>query len=467
MEFFVANFVSLQYTDCIFWEGVDILQFNSIEFLFCFFPLFLIGYYAVPVGGRNFFMVAGSLVFYAISCAGNYWWLGLLVCITLIAYVIAMLLAEHPGRGLLLFSLGLMLGVLILFKLYQGGKLLPVGISFYLFQLSAYIIDVYRGRLQSERKLMRFFAQIFMFPKLLSGPLMDPRELQVQSQFYGPNREKLHGGLQVFILGLCLKVLVANRLGGLWNLTAGIGYENISPIFAWMVLLGYALQLYFDFYGYSLMAVGIGKMLGYDLPQNFLTPYASKTVSEFYRRWHATLGAWFREYLYFPLGGSRKGTLRTIFNLAVVWLFTGLWHGIGGNYLVWAGFLFLLIVNERLWLGKLMKKSHVLCHVYVPFVILLSWVPFAIGDWQQMVIFLGRLFNRMGSTQMANDFVLWGKDYFGILSAGVILATPLPQWICRKVKDTVIADLVLFVLFWVVVYFVSTAAQDPFMYFQY
>ena len=467
MEFIVANFVELQYTVPIFWKGADVVQFNSIEFLFCFFSLFLIGYFILPAGGRNFLMVAGSLVFYGISCSGNYWWLGLLVCLTLIAYVVAMLQQERSSKGLLIFSLVLMLSVLTLFKLYLGGKLLPVGISFYMFQLSAYLIDVYRRRVEPEEKLMRFMVQIFMFPKLLSGPLMNPRDLKVQTENCKPNWEKIHDGLQVFILGLCLKVLVANRLGGLWNLTAGIGYENISPVFAWMVLLGYAMQLYFDFYGYSLMAVGVGRILGYELPQNFLTPYASKTVSEFYRRWHASLGAWFREYLYFPLGGSRKGIMRTIVNLAVVWLFTGLWHGIGGSYLLWAGFLFLLIVNERLWLGKLMNKSHVLCHIYVPFVILLSWVPFAIGDWNEMVVFLGRLFNQMGTTQMADDFILWGKDYFGILAAGVILATPLPKWICEKMKHTLFADLVLLVLFWVAVYFISTAAQDPFMYFQY
>lgn len=443
------------------------MQFNSIEFLFCFFPLFLMVYYAVPHKARSFIMTAGSLIFYGLSCGGNYWWMGLLLCITLIAYVVSMLLVEKPGKALLFLVLSAMLGILTLFKLYQGGRLLPVGISFYLFQISAYLIDVYRQRLLPEKNLLAFFSQIFMFPKLLSGPLMDPLELKTQTQFYTPNREKLHDGLQIFILGLCLKVLLANRLGGLWKQTAGIGYENISTVFAWMVLIGYALQLYFDFYGYSLMAVGIGKMLGYELPQNFLTPYASKSVSEFYRRWHASLGAWFREYLYFPLGGSRKGTFRTIVNLAVVWLFTGLWHGVGGNYLLWAGFLFLLIVNERLWLGKLLKKSHVLCHVYVPFVILLSWVPFAVGNWGDMIMFLGRLFNFMGSAQIANDYVLWGKDYFAILAAGVVMATPLPSVLCKKMKDSFLSDLILAVLFWVVVYFIATAAQDPFMYFQY
>ena len=443
------------------------MQFNSIAFIFCFFPVFLTVYYLAPHRLRNLIMVVGSLGFYAVSCAWNSWWIALLLCITLIAYVAGRILNDNSSKFLLGFVLALMLGILTLFKLYDGGKLLPVGISFYLFQISAYLIDVFRRKMSAETNLIRFFAQIFMFPKLLSGPLVNPGELKLQTERYGPNREKLHDGLQIFILGLCLKVLLANRLGGLWNQIAGIGYENLSPVFAWMVLVGYALQLYFDFYGYSLMAVGVGKMLGYELPQNFLTPYASKSVSEFYRRWHASLGAWFREYLYFPLGGSRKGNVRTILNLAVVWLFTGLWHGVGGNYLLWAGFLFLLIVNERLWLGKLLKKSCVICHLYVPFVILLSWVPFAVGEWNDVVIFLGRLFNFCGQTQIANDYILWGQDYFGVLGASVILATPLPGWICGKMKDTVIADLIVFVLFWISVYFISTAAQDPFMYFAY
>ena len=246
-----------------------------------------------------------------------------------------------------------------------------------------------------------------------------------------------------------------------------MGYESISVPFAWLCLVGYAMQLYFDFYGYSLMAIGIGRMLGYELPENFLHPYISKTVSEFYRRWHATLGAWFREYLYIPLGGNRKGTVRTIVNLAVVWLFTGLWHGVGGNYLLWAGFLFLLIVNERLWLGKILKKLPLIGHVYVVFVILLSWVPFAVGDFSQMVVFLGRLFGLGGQVLNPADYILWGRDYAPILLSGVILATPLPAKLCARLKNTLLGDILILVLFWVVVYFISTAAQDPFLYFAY
>ena len=443
------------------------MQFNSIEFLFCFFPLFLIAYHRGPERLRKFVMVAGSLAFYALASGGNIWWIPVLVVYTIFAYAMGMLLHKHRTKWMLTLVLGTLLGSLIFFKVYRGGRYLPSGMSFYLFQITAYLIDTYRNYLEPDRNILEFFSQIVMFPKLLSGPLMNPKDLQTQVRSCEPNARNIHDGLQKLILGLSLKVLIANRLGSLWSQAGVIGYESISPAFAWLSLLGYAMQLYFDFYGYSLMAIGIGKMLGYDLPANFLDPYASKTVSEFYRRWHATLGAWFREYLYIPLGGNRKGTFRTILNLAIVWLFTGLWHGVGGNYLLWAGFLFLLIVNERLWMGKLLKKTYVLGHVYVVFVILLSWVPFAVGDWNQMVVFVGRLFGMCGNTVNPQDFINWGKDYVGILVSGAILATPLPGKICRKIKEYVISDLVLFCLFWVVVYFISTAAQDPFMYFQY
>jgi alginate O-acetyltransferase complex protein AlgI len=208
-------------------------------------------------------------------------------------------------------------------------------------------------------------------------------------------------------------------------------------------------------------------MLGFRLPENFRDPYASKSVGEFWRRWHASLGAWFRVNIYFPLGGNRKGNVRTIFNLFVVWLFTGIWHGIGGNYLVWAMFLLLLIINERLWLGKLLKKSHVICHVYTVFAILVSWLPFAVGDWNQMLMFAGRLFGFAGETLNPNDFMIWGKEYLWLLVGGVICATPLPRAVWNKVKDHTLTNIVLFALFWIVVYFIVTSAQDPFMYFQY
>lgn len=443
------------------------MQFNSIEFLFYFLPLFLAVYLIFPNKTRSLILILGSLAYYAFASGGNYWWVAVLSLITVLSYLAGLTLAK-PGRGILLgVYLTLLAAVLVFFKLWDGGRHLPAGMSFYLFQIAAYLIDLYQLRYTPERNFLSFAGQIVMFPKLLSGPLMEPRRLQLESKYASPSLTHVRDGLQLLILGLGLKVLLANRLGGLWSEAGVVGYAHISVPFAWLALTAFAMELYFDFFGYSLMAMGLGKMLGYDLPRNFDSPYASKTVSEFYRRWHMTLGAWFRDYLYIPLGGNRKGTLRTILNLAVVWLFTGLWHGVGGNYLVWAGFLFVLIVNERLWLGKLMKRSRVICHVYLITVILLSWVPFAIGDWDMMTAFAGRLFGVTGAAINPMDYRITGGDYGFLLTAGVFFATPLPRKLWEKIRHTTAADLLLTVLFWVVVYHIATAAQDPFMYFSY
>lgn len=443
------------------------MQFNSIEFLFCFLPLFLVVYRLCPPRGRNGVLLLSSLICYGLACGGKLWCVGLLAAFVFLTWLAGLTLGR-PGRGgLLACYLLILAGSLTFFKLYEGGAYLPAGMSFYLFQMAAYLIDVQRLKFLPQRSLAAYGAQTAMFPKLLSGPLMNPMRLELEGKYASPSRLNIYEGLQTMILGLGLKVLLANRMGGLWSQAAIMGYESISTPAAWLTLAGYALRLYFDFWGYSLIAIGLGKMLGYDLPRNFDHPYASKSVSEFYRRWHVTLGAWFREYLYIPLGGNRKGTLRTILNLAVVWLFTGLWHGVGGNYLLWAGFLFLLIVNERLWLRKLLDRSHVLCHVYVVFVILLSWVPFAIGDWDQMLVFFGRLFGQCGQTVNPGDYLMWIRDYAAVLLPGLLLATPWPAKLWERIRHTTLADLLLFALFWAVVYFIATAAQDPFLYFQY
>lgn len=443
------------------------MQFNSIEFLFYFLPVFLAVYVFIPARFRSAVLVLGSLGYYAFASNGNYWWVAILAVITVSAYLAGLSLAKTRRAILMALYLTLLAAILVFFKVYAGGRYLPSGMSFYLFQIAAYLIDLYSLNYEPERNFLSFSGHIVMFPKLLSGPLMDPRKLQLETEKAQPTPWNIRAGLQYLILGLGFKVILANRLGSLWTEAGVAGYDCVSVPFAWMALIAYAMQLYFDFYGYSLMAMGLGKMLGYELPRNFDSPYASRTVSEFYRKWHITLGAWFREYLYIPLGGNRRGLLRTIMNLAVVWLFTGLWHGVGGNYLLWAGFLFLLIVNERLWLGKLMNRSRVIGYGYVVFVILLSWVPFAVGDWNQMVVFLGRLFGITGAAVNPQDYLYSGASYAPLMAAGVFFATPLPRKIWEKYRETFVADLVMLVVFWIVIYFISTAAQDPFMYFQY
>lgn len=443
------------------------MQYNSISFLFHFLPLFLAVYYIVPIKLKNSVLLLGSVVYYYFAVSSTPWALGMLLGITVAAYVLGRIIGS--GRGALAFwpAIIALLGVLIFFKCYDGGKHLPVGLSYYLFQISAYLISVYRGSIRSERNVVRFGSQIMMFPKLLSGPLADPGELMGQTAHRSFSMAEFNAGLQELIVGLALKVMLANRLGGVWAQAVVVGYESISTGFAWLALITYAMKLYFDFHGYSMMACGIARMLGFHLPRNFDSPYASKTVSEFYRRWHITLGMWFRNYVYIPLGGNRKGTGRTILNLLVVWALTGLWHGVGGNYLLWAGILVTFIILERLVLGKFLNKTYVLCHLYTVFVILISWVPFAIGDFGQMTTFMGRLFGLSGQTINAADYVYWLKEYAWLLAAGVILATPLPRKIWERIRGCWLVDLVLFVVFWCCVYLISTSAQDPFAYFQF
>lgn len=441
------------------------MQLNSLEFIYGFLPIFLILYYLIKEQFRGHLLLAGSFVFYALSAGNNFWWAPLLALIILVSFGASCSLSRCRKGWLLGLWITALTAVLVFFKLYEGGKYLPAGMSFYLFQIAAILIDVFRGRVRAEYRFVNFANNVTFFPKLLSGPLMDPADIRSQERSWQGSWAQFSGGLQKFILGLSLKVLLAGRLGGIWSQANIIGFSSISTPYAWIALIEWAMELYFDFFGYSLMAIGLGGMLGYTLPDNFLTPYASGSVSEFYRRWHVTLGAWFRNYLYIPLGGNRKGAVRTILNLAVVWLFTGLWHGVGGNYLLWAGFLFLLIVNERLWLNRVLQRIGFLRHVYVVFVILLSWVPFAVGDPAQMLLLLSKLFGG-GVTMNPVDYQAL-TNYIPMMLSGLILATPLPWKIWNRISKTGWAYVILFVLFWASVYFISTAAQDPFLYFQY
>ena len=443
------------------------MQFNSIGFLFCFLPLFLFLYYWGNCKIQTAVLIIGSLLFYGLSSGKNYWWVLLLVIITGITYPIQLRLGKAKYSGLFIFWISMLCGILIFLKLYHSGEYLPAGVSFYIFQIVAVLTDIRNAKIPPYQNTSSFFRDVVMFPKLLSGPLMVPNSMQALPRKAVFSFQNIHDGLQMLILGLSLKVILANNLGGLWSQPSVIGYQHISTAAAWMAIIAFTLQLYLDFYGYSLMAMGIGKMLGFDLPANFLEPYSARSVSEFYRRWHATLGIWFKQYVYIPLGGNRKGMARTLCNIAAVWLLNGFWHGTGGNYLLWAGFLCFLIINERLWLGKLLEKSRVLSHIYVIAAIVLSWVPFAIGDWSSMVLFLGRLFGQMGTALNPREYLQWLDVYKWLLLGSVFVTTPLPGILWSRLKHSLWADLLVFGLFWVVVYFLATATQNPFLYFQY
>ena len=439
------------------------MQLTDIAFIFYFLPLFLAVYYITSEKQKHLTIIVGSLVFFLLQDGIGLWQVSVLIALIVFTFLLGTEVCKR--KALLPFALLVLAAVLIFFKCWRGGTLLIPGMSFYLFQMAAYLWDVKRKRLEPERNLAAYSAQVLFFPKLLSGPLVEPAQLQSQMHRPKITQIRFRAGLQEVVLGLSLKVLLADRLAALWNQAAVIGYDSISTPLAWVALVSFAMRLYFDFHGYSLMAVGLGKMLGFQLPGNFNDPYAARSVSDFYNRWHMTLYRWFREYIYIPLGGSWKGRFRTVLNILIVWTVTGLWHGIGGNYLIWALYLAFWIIQEKLWLRKLLEKAGVFAHLYTLFLILLSWVPFAIGDWGQMLTFLSRLFGIGESVSI--DFMQTVSSYLPVLILGVLLVTPLPAAFFEVVRDSILCDCVLFVLFWLCIYFISTAGQDPFLYFSF
>lgn len=447
------------------------MGFNSLAFVFIFLPLFMAAYYLLPARLRLPSLCLGSAVFYLIGVWQRPWCLALLLALTALSWLLGLRIRPGQSRALLTGGLVLLFGGLFFFK-YAGllgiGLALPLALSFYTIQLAAYLIDVYRGRVQPQRSPMRFAAGTWMFPKLLSGPLMDPLSLQEQlSAAPAPTLSDLDDGLRDFVLGLSMKVLLANQIGGLWRQVQTIGYESVSTPMAWLGIIAYSLQLYLDFCGYSWMALGLGRMLGFRLPRNFDHPYAARSMRDFWRRWHISLGAWFREYVYIPLGGNQEGEGRTYLNLLAVWLLTGLWHGSTVNYLLWGLFVFALIVSERLFLGRWLRRSRVLSRVYMLLVIPLSMMLFAIPDPGQIGIYLGRLFPiaSRGVAVNAGDWLLYGRQYAWCLVLGVLLSTPLPERLWMRLRRTGWGTAALFLLFWACVYCMSVATNDPFMYF--
>ena len=302
--------------------------------------------------------------------------------------------------------------------------------------------------------------------EMLENSSAAQQEMEQAQQFGVWKAARAEDGLKYIIAGLGMKVLLADRLGFLWNDIQTIGFESISTPLAWLGAAAYSMELYFDFAGYSLIAVGIGRMIGLPAIKNFDQPYSSRSVSEFYRRWHMTLGSWFRDYLYIPLGGNRKGTLRTVFNLLLVWAVTGFWHGGGLHFILWGMILGLLVVIEKLWIGKWLKKSKILSHAYVLFVIPLTWMVFAIPTLPEIGVYFARLFPFFGVGSAVNpgDFAKELTLFIPELVGGILLCIPQVYRWCEKHRKNVIVVAALFVVFWYSVYRMANAANNPFMY---
>ena len=354
------------------------MVFSSFEFLFRFLPFFLLIYYVTPQKWKNAVLFAGSILFYT---AGEAEYVVLLLASVVINYVFGRLMYRdtYEGRGkkqliLLIVALCYDFGVLFLFKYSGFMDKLPLGISFYTFQIAAYIIDVYRGRVPVEKSFIRLGTYVTMFPQLIAGPIVRFQSVQAELKHREITWEKNGDGAARFVCGLCKKVLIADSLATfvqtLQNIsetaakteavvTTGIRAEGagIGTLGYWVLALAFMLQLYYDFSGYSDMAIGLGKILGFTFPENFRYPFISKSISEFWRRWHMTLGGWFRDYLYIPLGGNRVSVLRWCFNMFVVWLLSGLWHGAGWNFALWGLYFGVFLSAEKLIEKKWKERS--------------------------------------------------------------------------------------------------------------
>jgi alginate O-acetyltransferase complex protein AlgI len=360
-------------------------------------------------------------------------------------------------------------GMLILCKIMAGTIGLPLGISFYTFQIISYLADVYRGTVKAEHSLLRFTDYIVMFPKLISGPIVRYGSVADSMVIRNFQASNIQDGLKVFILGLALKVLLADRIGILWHEVQVTGFVSLSTPQAWLGAVAFSFNLYFDFFGYSLMAIGLGRMMGFELPENFKEPYTSRSVREFYRRWHITLGQWFRDYIYIPLGGSRRGGARTVINLAIVWGLTGLWHGITLNFLLWGFSLWFFIVLERFFERiPVWREFRILPHVYLCVVIPVTWMCFAITDLSQLLVYLGRMFGwTPGINVQTGDWISAWQNYWILFLICALASTPLLRIVFQKLKNYLIGQIGLCVLFWFSVWNIWVNGENIFLYFNF
>ena len=462
------------------------MVFSSILFLFRFMPAAFAIYYLAPRRFKNFTLLVLSLIFYS---WGEAKYFPIMIASTVVDYTASGLIESHRDNKLicrlgLIYSMVFTLGMLGFFKYtnFFVGNLnalfglslptisfvLPLGISFYTFQTMSYTIDVYLGKVKAERNIIDFGAFVVLFPQLIAGPIVRYTDINRELKERQINLPQIQDGIKLFILGLGSKVLIANNVGALWTeieaIGAGEGFLSISTPLAWMAVFAYSLQIYFDFSGYSLMAIGLGKMLGFEFPKNFDFPYISRSFTEFWRRWHMTLGSWFREYLYIPLGGNRVSRPRLYFNLFVVWAATGFWHGASWNFIFWGLFFFVFLVIERMGFKQVLERHSAFSHVYVIFFLLLSWALFAVTDLGM----LGDLFTRMFVPVGGVDWIYYLRNYIVVFILGTVLSTPALKGLYLRLEKNNVFCLIFFgAIFLASTAYLVDATYNPFLYFRF
>ena len=467
------------------------MVFSSLSFLTLFLPLTILLYFAVPRRFRNLLLFLASLIFYA---WGEPVYIVLMLFSSVVDYSHGLLMEKFDGRpgvrrALLISSVAINLSLLGFFK-YAGlvvstlnaalslsipvpSVALPVGISFYTFQTMSYSIDVYRRNCPAQRDPIAFGCYVTMFPQLIAGPIV--RYVDVMREI-NDRRETFEGfflGIRRFLVGLAKKLILANGVGMLWDSVSAQPAASLSALSAWLGVLAYAFQIYFDFSGYSDMAIGMGRMFGFQFPENFRYPYISRSVSDFWRRWHITLSTWFREYLYIPLGGNRVSVPRNIFNLAVVWMATGLWHGASWNFLLWGAYFGAVLIAEKFLYGKALSRAPgFVGWAYTALVVLVGWVFFALDDLGRGAAYLGAMFG--GGAGAVDAYALRALlNYGAVLLLCAAASTPLASGALERLRarrpraHSALTYALVIAGFALCLIYVVDAGYNPFLYFRF
>lgn len=464
-----------------------VMVFSSLMFIFRFMPLFFLCYFLTPKPFRNLVLFLGSIVFYAV---GEPVYIVLMLFTIFANFLVCVHLARESRarnrKSILVFAMLLDFGMLFLFKYFDFfaqnmnlilhkealpllGLTLPLGISFYTFQIVSYVCDVYHGKMKHPGSLLEFATYVCMFPQLIAGPIVQYQEVSTELAWRKITLQEVEHGLEVFCFGLGAKVLLANKVSIFWNQVQGIGYANLSTPVAWMGAFAYSFQIYFDFWGYSLMAIGLGRMMGFHLPKNFDSPYMVKSVTQFWRNWHMTLGRFFREYVYIPLGGNRKGRFRMMIHMFLVWSLTGLWHGASWNFVLWGLGFFVLLVLEKFFYGRFLERSKVIGHLYLWIVIPVTWVIFAVTDFSQLLIYLQQLagIHRQPVLVSTDQLVRYVHEYGRLFLICMFFSTRLPEKIYHRIRGGLVVVLLALAVFWLSVYELANGANNPFLYFRF
>ena len=457
------------------------MVFSSIVFLTRFLPLVLIVYFLVPGcmknTWRNLVLFVFSLAFYAWGEPVYIW---LMLFSTVVDYVnggLAGYFMNRQRRGMAKIFVGLSvvinLSLLALFK-YAGKYALPIGISFYTFQSMSYTIDVYRGKAKAEKNPINFGAYISLFPQLIAGPIVRYSDIAKQLRQRTVQMERIRYGVVRFACGLGKKVLIANQAGEIFATVTGYHASGMTTLSAWFGILAFMFQIYFDFSGYSDMAIGLMAIFGFEIPENFDHPYESKSITEFWRRWHISLGSWFKEYVYIPLGGSKKGMGRTFFNIFVVWFLTGLWHGASVNFVLWGLYFCFFLIMEKTWLLKALQKlPRAVSHIYALLVIYFGWLLFAWEDIHGHRVYLKAMAGIGSGGLISRESLYLLVSNVGLLFIMVVGCTSLPKRLVTKCmkKDGIVTSLcmsiyVAGILLLSIAYLVN-GTYNPFLYFRF